>query len=1149
MQKITDVIPTLKNKFQIDLNGFTVVEGTEKNLRILYALYALENPGCKVFFICRNDFDAQGYYDELKKYVSEDSLLLYPCEPFYFTRPDSYSTETTVKRLKVLARLSSEQSAIIVTSAWALCETFPASNFFNCAEYKVGETLSQEEMTEKLINLGYSREEQTHARGQFSVRGGIVDFFGAEHENPIRVEFFADEIDSVREFSADNMLTVKNIESFSITPFNQYILDEKTLIYAYSQMCSAREERLAHISDLDLRQMAEIESSELLERISMDLPEAARLLYPFSGAEKTSLLDYASEPFVMLSDIDVLRNGIKEVSARIHDDYLMLAEKALAFAPQLKMFDSFEDVLKKVFEGRGVVFPSLQRDIDQTGICAKKSIYAAGADLLNYKGNIRLLLSSVESYRQNGYTILVACKDEIETESISSLFETYGIKHTLSFVAGGVCIMQGLACPGIDFPAEKIAVIPFDYVIPGGKNRALKKTTDVSKEFFSDIRYGDYVVHETHGIGIYEGITRMETDGVSKDYVKIAYANEDKLYVPPEQLDLIQKYVGSGDAPPKITRLGSSDWSNAKKKVSKAVKQLAEEYLVMYAKRKDEKGYAFAADNPWQSEFEDSFEFNATEDQIKCTEEIKNDMSKPEPMDRLLLGDVGYGKTEVAMRAAFKAVMEPKQVAVLVPTTILALQHYNNFTERFKNYPVKIELMCRFRTPAQLKKTAQRVKEGKVDILIGTHRILSEDVVFRDLGLLIVDEEQRFGVAHKEKLKLLKSNVDTLTLSATPIPRTLHMSLSGIRDMSVINTPPCERLEVQTYVMPGDDTVIKSAIVNEMSRGGQVFYLYNKVSTIAERAFKIKTLVPDARVAYAHGQMNERQLEQVMLDFLNYEYDVLICTTIIENGVDITNANTIIIEDADHLGLSQLYQLRGRVGRGSVRAYAYMLYNPHKEINEIASKRLRIIKEFTKFGSGFKIAMRDLQIRGAGNIMGANQHGHFANVGYEMYCRLLNEAVAESMGQVSKQKRISEVDINVDAYIPHEYIADEEERIKVYKDIALIDSDEELSRMVDELTDIYSDMPAVVYKLLRVARLKALCAECGIKKLRQTASSFVLEFFEGVFFDGEFINSLDGKYKIKFKNSGSSGILSVLIPKNKDVLDFAYDFVGNFVAN
>ncbi len=1149
MQKITDVIPSLKSKFELSLNKFTVVEGTEKNLRILYALYALENPGCKVFFVCRNDFDAQRYYDELKRYMEEDDLLIYPCEPFYFTHPDSYSTEITVKRLKALARLNSEKSAIIVTSAWALCETFPDSDFFNSVSYRVGDTLSPEDMVEKLINLGYCREEQTHARGQFSVRGGIVDFFSADNDNPIRVEFFADEIDSVREFSADNMLTLNNVESFSLSPFSQYILDEKELMLAYSQMCSLRAERLAHISDPDLHQMAEAESSELLERISTDLSESSKLLYPFSGVKRKSLLDFAHESFVMLCDLDVLRSGIKEVSSRIHDDYLMLAEKALAFAPQLKMFNSFEDVLKKVFEGGGIIFPSLQKDIDKTGISVEKSIYAAGADLLNYKGNIRLLLSSVESYKQNGYTILVACKDETETESISSLFETYGIKHSLTFIRGGVCVMQGLDCPGIDFPSEKIVVIPFGYVIPGGKTKAVKKPVDISKEFFSDIRYGDYVVHETHGIGIYEGITRMETDGVSKDYVKIGYANEDKLYVPPEQLDLIQKYVGAGDAPPKITRLGSSDWSNAKKKVSKAVKQLAEEYLVMYAKRKDEKGYAFAADNPWQSEFEDSFDFRATEDQIKCTEEIKSDMSKPEPMDRLLLGDVGYGKTEVAMRAAFKAVMEPKQVAVLVPTTILALQHYNNFTERFKNYPVKIELMCRFRTPAQLKKTAQRVKEGEVDILIGTHRILSKDVEFRDLGLLIVDEEQRFGVAHKEKLKLLKSNVDTLTLSATPIPRTLHMSLSGIRDMSVINTPPCERLEVQTYVMPGDDTVIKSAVVNEMSRGGQVFYLYNKVDTIAERAFKIKALVPDARVAYAHGQMNERQLEQVMLDFLNYEYDVLVCTTIIENGVDITNANTIIIENADCLGLSQLYQLRGRVGRGSVRAYAYMLYNSHKEMNEAAMKRLRTIKEFTKFGSGFKIAMRDLQIRGAGNIMGANQHGHFANVGYEMYCRLLHEAVTESMGQVSKQKRISEVDINVDAYIPHEYISDEEERIKVYKDIALIDSDEDLSRVADELTDIYSDMPAVVYKLLRVARLKALCAECGIKKLRQTASSFVLEFFDGIFFDAEFINGLDGKYKIKFKNSGTSGILSALIPKNKDVLDFAYDFVGNFVAN
>lgn len=1146
MQELLEKL-SLDGKFRYEKGKSLLIDGTEKNLRIMYALYIMRKYGGKVFFVCRNDFDAQNTYDEIKKYVPENKVVFYPSEPFYFSFPDSYSTESGIKRLHALMQIKYADDLIVVLGSWALCETFPKIDLDSITEYHPGDELDMQDFIDNLVRLGYSRDEQTYAKGQFSVRGGIVDFFSPNDDNPTRVEFYADEIDSIRSFSADSKLTIKNLSSFRVMPFNQYVIDEKELIRAYSAMCEEREILINHITNEDLKDVAIEESDNLLEKISLDLNEASRLLYPFAKVERSCVFDYTSDALFIFNDLGSLNSGADESYKRITSDYLLLTEKALAYKTQLNMFNDFSVVLKNVRERFSTVFfPSVNSS--QYDFCDEQ-IYMGCADLMNFKGNIRHFLASLEMYEKNNYTIVICCINDEQKSNVEALCESYGIKYSSVIKKGSLCIICTSAFVGVDFVSEKVLLIPYEYLIPR-KTLAPKHREDAAKEFFSDIKPGDYVVHETHGIGRYEGIVRLEFDGTLRDYIKICYAKEDILYVPPEQLDLIQKYVGANETPPKITRLGSSDWANTKKKVSKAVKELAEEYLKMYAQRQTVKGYAFSEDSVWQSEFEDKFEFVPTPDQVKCAEEIKEDMSKPSPMDRLLLGDVGYGKTEVAMRAAFKAVMEPKQVAVLVPTTILALQHYNNFKERFKDYPINIELMCRFRTPKQIKQTAEKLIMGKVDILIGTHRILSDDVQFKDLGLLIIDEEQRFGVAHKDKLKLLKSNVDTLTLSATPIPRTLHMSLSGIRDLSIINTPPSERLEVQTYVMPSDDTVIKSAITNEMNRGGQVFYLYNKVETIAERAFRISSLVPEARVVYAHGQMRERELEQIILDFLDFKYDVLVCTTIIENGVDITNANTIIIEDADKLGLSQLYQLRGRVGRGSTRAYAYMLYKPNKMLNETASKRLKTIKEFTKFGSGFKVAMRDLQIRGAGNILGANQHGHFANVGYEMYCRMLSEAVSESMGEGNtNKKRICEIDLKANAYIPNDYIESEEARIEAYKNIALIQNEDDLSRVADELTDVYSDMPKVVYNLLRVALIKATAAKAGIVKIRQNANVIVVEFDNDVYFDGEFITEIGKQYKIKLKNSADRSTLSVFIPDKVDLLSFVYEFVIKFVYN
>ncbi|NLW69566.1 MAG: transcription-repair coupling factor [Eubacteriaceae bacterium] len=1134
-----------------------LITGAGQTGKLMYACNLAAKRNCKVLFVCADDYEARRLCDELSKYVNKGfssenseenplekdfSVLTYPSESFYFTYPDSYSREASVRRLQTLFSLGQRGAGVIFAGIFALCETFPRINSFDYPLYKIGDSFDLTKAARMFVRLGYTRQERTEARGQFSVRGGILDFFGPNTPHPIRVELFGDEIDSIRSYSEQTMLTLQNEQSFRIFPFSQYILSEDQLEEALKQMRSEREKALDNIKEADLREEAERESEDFLSKIELYPFEAARILYPYCETARSSLTDYTGNSPIIFNEYSALRSGWRREQSRISEDWTMLAARALAYPEQMKAFLGFDEAIKSS-KGSRIIFSAVEKPPKSA---YRREIYMGQADINDYKGNSRLYLSALEDYRATGNRVIITYGSEEEKQSLTALFEGYNLKHSPLMTPGEFTFAKAELPGGADFITQRTVLIPLRYLMP--KSAPRRKAAKISEEFFADIHPGDYVVHESHGIGRYEGIVRIETEGISRDYIKIGYAQEDALYVPPEQMDLLQKYVGSSDAPPRINRLGGGDWAAAKGKVKKAVKKLAEEYLAMYAARQSQKGYAFSADTPFQSEFEAAFEFEPTEDQLKCTEEIKADMEKGAPMDRLLLGDVGYGKTEVAMRAAFKAVMEPKQVAVLVPTTILALQHYNTFTERFKGYPVKIELMCRFRTAKEMEATKKNLAAGKTDIVIGTHSILAKGVVFADLGLLIVDEEQRFGVAHKDKLKLIKTEVDTLTMTATPIPRTLHMSLTGIRDMSVIETPPAQKLETQTYVMPSEDTVIRSAIKNELARGGQVFYLYNRVETIAERSYKIKALVPEARVAFAHGQMPERRLEQIIIDFLNGDYDVLVCTTIIENGVDMINANTIIIEDSDRLGLAQLYQLRGRVGRGSVRAYAYILNNANKQLPEVAAKRLSAIREFTKFGSGFKIAMRDLQIRGAGNILGADQSGHFANVGYEMYCRLLGQAVSQTMGGVQKEEKLlTEIDIKVNAFIPPKYIESEDGRIAAYKTIAAIRNSEDASRVTDELTDIYSDLPREVLNLIEVALLKAASSNAGIKKLRQTNEMLIFDFGEGVFFDGDFINSLSAKYSFKMRKGAGGTSLWLNLPAKADPLKTAGEFVAQLI--
>ncbi|MCR4723176.1 MAG: transcription-repair coupling factor [Eubacteriales bacterium] len=1121
-----------------------LISGAEKNARLIYALYLAGKMDGRVLFVCSDEYDSRKYYDELVKTSPPARVLRYPAEPFYFTYPDSYSREVSNLRLKALFSADQGGPAIIFTSAQALTETFPKLDPLDYSVRRVGDKIEMTKLTDTLVSLGYTRSPRTEAPGQFSVRGGILDFFGSNSEHPVRVEFYGDEIDSIRSFSEETMLSIENIESFRILPFTQYVIPPVRFTEGIAKMRSERDNALNAIKDTDLREKALSESEALISKAELYPTDSARIVYPYCDVERTTIMDEIGASAVIFDEYSSVRFGIRRANKLIADDWSILAGEALAYPTQMSFFEDFDSVLRRAASKGAVIFSAVEKPPVSL---YSREVYLGGADILDYKGASRLMNAALDSFRSSGYRTVIAYNGEDQKKNLEALMNGYEYKYSFTLTPGEIAFSEMFLPGGADFAAFKVALIPYHYLIP--RSAPTRKRREISDEFFADIHPGDYVVHESHGIGRYEGIVRLDADGVSRDYIKIGYAKEDVLYVPPEQMDLIQKYVGAGEAPPRINRLGGGDWEAAKSKVRRVVKKLADEYIAMYAQRQNMKGYAFSPDTPFAAEFEDSFEYEPTEDQLKCTEEIKADMEKDSPMDRLLMGDVGYGKTEVAMRAAFKAVMEPKQVAVLVPTTILALQHYNTFTERFRNYPVKIELMCRFKTAAEIKKTKENLSRGITDIVIGTHSLLAKDVSFRDLGLLIIDEEQRFGVAHKDKLKLLKNEVDTLTMTATPIPRTLHMSLSGIRDMSVIETPPGQRLETQTYVMPSDDAVITAAISNELARGGQVFYLYNRVDTIAERSYKIRSLVPEARVAYAHGQMPERQLENIILDFLAHKFDVLVCTTIIENGVDIVNANTIIIEDADRLGLAQLYQLRGRVGRGDVRAYAYILYNASKELPEESAKRLKAIREFTEFGSGFKIAMRDMQIRGAGNILGAEQSGHFANVGYEMYCRLLGQAVSEGLGKsISSERKTCEIDIRTDAYIPPEYISSEEDRILAYKKIAAIESEEDKHKTEFELTDVYSDLPASVINLLDVALTKAYAMKAGITRIRQSENTLVMEFSSGTFFDGQFVNDLAKRYAIKMRNTASGTSMVLTIPKSLTPLDAARDFVANFVV-
>ncbi|WP_238900301.1 transcription-repair coupling factor [Clostridium sp. YIM B02500] len=1082
-----------------------------------------ENTNRSIVIVTQSDMEAKNLYEDLIFYTSE--VYYFPVKEMVFYNIDAISGDLRWARLKVINEILNNKKKIIVTSIEAFAAKYTPHNLFleYSMKFKEGDEVNLADISKKLIQSGYERVEMVEGKGQFSLRGGILDVFPTGSTYPYRVELFGDEIESIRTFNTESQRSIEKVKKIDIFPAKEVIVSEEMLEVgrnklkeefnkiAESDKDSERVEKLRKILNKNLELLEETSSFETIDSY-----------LPYFTKETESLFDYFKNYFFIVDNVQRCNGKLESTYLEFEENFTAFSQRGDIFPGQGNLLINKEEVLES-FEDEKIAFIEALTKV--SGWLKPLSIVnVAQTTLNNYQGQLDLLIDEILGKKNLGYKTLILSGTRARGERLVGTLRDRGIesvyKDTVDKIEyGEVVITFGNQLRGFEYPQYKVCIIS-DKEVFGAAKRKLKsskaKKKGISKiKSFAELKPGDYVVHANHGIGVYKGIKQIDVGGHKRDYLDIVYDKGDKLYVPVDQLDLIQKYIGSEGKSPKVNKLGSAEWQKAKAKARKSINEIAEDLVKLYAMRSTVKGHKFSKDTEWQKQFEDEFPFEETPDQLTSLEEIKIDMESDKPMDRLLCGDVGYGKTEVAIRAAFKAVMDGKQVALLVPTTILAEQHYKNIKNRFSDFPIKINMVSRFRTAKQQKEILQKVKEGNLDILIGTHRLVSKDIQFKDLGLLIVDEEQRFGVKQKEKIKGIKKNVDVLTLSATPIPRTLHMSLSGVRDISVIETPPEERYPVQTYVVEQNDQLIRDAILREIGRGGQVYFVYNRVEDIERMAKYVQSLVPESKVGIAHGQMAERQLEKEMFDFMSEEYNVLVCTTIIETGMDIQNVNTIIIYDADKMGLSQLYQLRGRVGRSNRIAYAYLLYTKDKVLTEVAEKRLKALKDFTELGSGFKIAMRDLEIRGAGNMMGSSQHGHMASIGYDLYCRMLEDTVKLLKGEIQKEPIETTLDIKVDAFISENYIEDEIQKIEVYKKIAAIEGLDDYSDIKEELEDRYSKIPEPVYNLMDIAYIKSRAKSIFIEEIKETPKELLFKFSQG---ESEYKNI----FKIlmeKYKNS------------------------------
>lgn len=1054
-----------------------------------------------VFVLTATDAEAQTLAQDLR-FFAPDRVLLFPSKEYVYYDIDSVSREMSLRRLEVLAQLSDGTGdKIIVASVDAALGYTADKKIFteNILRFSVEETADLDKLSQKLVVMGYVREDMVEGCGQFSVRGGIVDIFGVGCKNPIRIEFFDDEIDSVRTFDVMQQRSIDKLDKAAVYPCREAVFDTEGKNKLKSYMTKALEkldrkkesaEAAAQQLEADIERLDEKYYFASLDKYIYNL--YGRIPTIFDWLDEGTIY-FADEPRKVSERAKNFEWDMGETVSALMEKGVILPEKK-PYAAEYKTV--IRELSKKSLIGLGGVSFSV------TDYRAKQHLDFGIKSLHSFHGKMDFLYDDLRVWHSKKSTVVILAGGSSRAQHLCTELNNQNIECVYTekienLAEGRTIVTTGSLSGGFEYPLVNFVLISDREIFLERNHKRRKTQQDKSAakiRSFTDISPGDYVVHQTHGIGRYEGIQKLSIDKVTKDYLKISYQGTDCLYVPVDQLDLLYKYIGTAGRAVHVNKLGGADWNKTKERVKQSTADLAEHLLKLYAEREQTKGYAFRADTPWQREFEDSFVYVETPDQMRSIEEVKRDMEAPRPMDRLLCGDVGYGKTEVAMRAAFKAVMDSKQVAYLVPTTILAMQHYNNFAQRMRDFPIRVEMMSRFRTALQQKQTLARLKTGETDIVIGTHRLLSKDIEFKDLGLLIIDEEQRFGVAHKEALKEIRKNVDVLTLTATPIPRTLHMAMVNIRDMSVISQPPEDRYPVQTYVMEQNEAVLADAIKKEIGRGGQVYYLYNRVSGIQGVARRISALVPEARVGMGHGKMKEEELENVMMDLLDGEINVLVCTTIIETGLDVPNVNTIIVENADKMGLAQLYQLRGRVGRSNRLAYAYLTYRRDKMITDVAQKRLSAIREFTEFGSGFKIALRDLEIRGAGNLLGAQQHGHMDAVGYDTYCKLLKESVDELRGESVEQKSDTTVDIRVDAHIPESFIRNQNQRIDIYKKIASISSLQDSYDVEEEIEDRFGTPPKPVRNIIDIAVIKADAHMLGITEVTQNDNGIMMVF-------------------------------------------------------
>ncbi|WP_322908060.1 transcription-repair coupling factor [Paenibacillus campi] len=1112
------------------------LSGSARHLLIASLFHETQRP---VLVVTHNMFHAHKIAEDLQEALTPEQVLLYPANELVAAESAISSPETLAQRLDVLTQCAAGFRGVIVVPFSGVRRYLPARD--TIAEAKIvledGGTLELEPFLKRMIELGYERVERVESRGEMSVRGGIIDFYPIMTPLAYRVELFDNEIDSIRTFDPDDQRSIDKVKSITIMPCREIIADSERMRQAADLVAARLEMQIDKMSDRQAKARLREEIGREMELLRQHVyfPEMYKyiaLLYP----EKATLYDYLpADTVIMMEEPARLLETAKQLERDESewDMHLLQNGKSL---PNLELAAHTDDVMYR--SGRQTIWMSVfLRQVPH--VQPGNIVNVVSRTMQDFHGQMNVLKSEMERWKKSGTTVIMVASGEERMERVRRVLDDYDIETPM--------MMDGNLQSGFELPSIHLAVITEGEMFSKKQRKVRKVSKNVDNaeriRSYTELKVGDYVVHQNHGIGKYMGIGTLEVGGIHKDYMHIMYAGGDKLSVPIEQIDLIQKYVGSEEKEPKVYKLGGNEWIRVKNKVRSSVQDIADDLIKLYAERQAAPGYAFDKDTSEQHEFENTFPYDETRDQLRAIDEIKGDMEKNRPMDRLLCGDVGYGKTEVAIRAAFKAAIEGKQVAVLVPTTILAQQHYETFRERFADYPFNIGVLSRFRTRKEQNDTIKGLKQGTIDVVIGTHRLLSQDLIFKDLGLLIVDEEQRFGVSHKEKLKRLKTNVDVLTLTATPIPRTLHMSMLGVRDLSVIETPPENRFPVQTYVVEHSPTLVREAVERELNRGGQVYYLYNKVQGIHEMAAHISELVPEARVAVGHGQMSEQELEKTILDFLDGESDVLVSTSIIETGVDIPNVNTLIVHDADKMGLSQLYQLRGRVGRSNRIAYAYFTYQRDKVLTEVAEKRLQSIKEFTELGSGFKIAMRDLSIRGAGNLLGAEQSGFIASVGFDLYSQMLAEEIQKRKVTMLGEQDLkandwnTTIDLSIDAYLPSDYIYDSIQKIEIYKKVAAVSSFDDIAELEDELLDRFGELPEAVIQLMQVARLKLYGKRYGIEQISRQGDDVKLRFHEGQekAFDMPSLSDVGNRFERRVQfNQGSTMVIQV---KGKGLTD------------